>query len=483
MDELYAPKFWVLMFHSFPRPTFRHDLEFMEDPHFSSTDINYLHGFALAASIPLLLLIFSMIGFLTYYNCIKCKRSNMKNDARDSSCNCSQCIIGFFSLLVLCGAGATVYGSIEVQKGVEFSLKSIVYMSNSLTSVSKNVLKSRDFAQDLEFKFSEILKSISDNDSKQQIGNITVDLQANVAKFPHQLLPGIEGLDWLANVTQKVDKYRSIAAYSYVGVIVLVCFFALLGLLFRSRGCLITTTFFGQLILMVSFVHLGCLFLSVIVLSDICITPYIYIHNETMNKIDLTNETFTYYMKCLSDQKLKLPYLLVSEDAKSQMSNINEILEEGSVTKYDQKLAVGIELNIVELETSLNMVISELRCKAIATPVEDFVNSWCYFVFDGLLVGLFAVCFTCVSLIVLLIAAPLAWRKLGRVDPYSADETAFANGFQSYHRNGNSYLSGGRGALPGAILYPANTRTTKVSSRRNKDDYVWGQPPPYSPYE
>ena len=488
MDELYSPSLLVQIFHSFPRTSLLYDAD--ANTQFSTTDTTYSHGLILAGAIPLLLLLLTMIGFLIYYNCIKFKPVLPKEEFDNSACRCSMCVIGCFVALVLCSVGAAVYGNIEVKNAVLFGIKSLASVNSSLTRIAENTQESRILTKHLKVNSLKMTKLAPENHNILKVTNMTIDLQWQIGNLPNQDTVAEEGLDWMIHASQKFEWYRSIINYSLVGLIGMVCFFAILGLLFRSRCCLISTTFFGQISLIASYLYVGSLLVLEIALSDICIKPYKYLRNETLAKLHVEEKVFTYYMGCLTNENLELPYFDVTEGAKSQVWNVTKVLtqEKFDTSKNLQKLVLNMHLNLTKLEKTLDLLLSHLNCEDISTPVEELINSSCFFLFDGFLVGLVSVSCICFALTIILCAAPQAWKKLGQVDDYADDDWEledafrFPQSFRSYSGNEHSYLSDASGSQPKITPRP-NTRTRKLSRRTQADSNLWDRPPPYSSNE
>ena len=478
MPDLYVPSPLVEIYHSFPRIT----LDFVSDDSQSSLySSTYLTGLMFTGFLPIAALILSIVGFIIFYNWVKCEAANQKEESY-ASCYCSQYLIVFAMFITLSGVGAAVYGSVEVKNGIHYATKTIKAMASvhhSLPDIVLIVNKSSSLANNMQETSNQLLKIFPNDEDVENIIKMSDNLTQTFLEFPTQNKSSSKHFTFLKDFIVNSEYYRSTITYSLVGAIGLVCLSALLGIIFHSKYCLMWTILAGHTCLVLSYLYLTILFVFGLALSDLCVDPYTFIENEIIGKI-FQNETVSYYMKCWMDLNVEVPYSREIDEVNKQLNGINAVLNQTAKFNAQTDNGLSNEMRSRSKSLEINSAYFEqfAKCKDLHEPnlLDDFVTAWCFFIFDGLFVGLAAAMCVCFALTVMLAAVPYAWRRYSQEENDEAEEDwnymdPMRSSWQENSRSDGRY----------SVSHHPRTRTMKVSRRGQDVDHRWAaEPPPYS---
>lgn len=468
--------------HNLPRLSFK-DVLANNPQVFSLENTSYVEGLLSTALLPASLLLFTFFGFLLKCCCIKLYQT--KAEYKSKNCCCS-CLVLFFVAVILCGLGAAVYGSIWIRNGVVNAIMALSDMIRSLLAVGKDINRIMLFMDVIKIQSANLEKMLPLNVAANNLQEMSNSLEVMVFDFPSYTKNLAASLEKILQYIRLADEYRFMVTFSLFGFICLVCFAAIIGVGFRSKCCLLTTSFVGQLCIVCSYLYLTVFFVISIGMADLCVDPIAFINNQVNRKLPIKNDTFEFYLNCSENENLKIPYHDTVEQAKSMINDFNQdlqIIQSSILNQSAKNVVFDLSLNSNELKAELESIKHGFECKKFSDPLTKFVPSFCSEIFFGLIIKITAFLCVCLALSLLLCVAPKPWRDTENKNntDEQLDDVIFPppTNYRAW-RDNNLRTFGNRENLnPNGNQLPRNSFTKKVSARSNGNRFE--QPPPYSP--
>ena len=469
----------TVYFHSIPRISFEFTSE--SDPKFDLQNGNYVEGLAVISLIPVVILLVTMVAFVLYYYHIRTKTNHTSTHV--NFCCPSYCVMITVTIAALISVGIIVYGNILIDAGLDKTL-SIMHSADYFFSTLQTTLQD-DSQQAIAMKTltSEMFELNPHSSYILTLNLSAYSLEQAIFSLIDETEKVVDGLSWVMQIFQAAEGYRLIVTFTLISLIGCVCVFTLVGICFRSKNCLIGTTFVGQLCLVACYLYVGCLLAAVVAISDFCVNPFDYIEQKSIDSFYIRNDTIHYFKECLRNKSLKLPYTDALTLASAQLSDVHDSISNLTENFYDQPdpdiYHLGAKFYM--LKETLQSMQKTFLCKSwqdvnnfshqivgSESPVHAFVLSMCCAVPRGLLLSLSALIALCIALTMMLCAAPRAWNRA------SASASAQKVNAEDNFPRTRSH--------PGTSNMKHNPNNKKIASRDHEINALQDQPPPYSVY-
>lgn len=488
MDN-YVPSDLVKFIHEFPHISF--NFVWLQNPTFTFDDPEYLQSLVMVAMMPLAILALSMIGFIIYFCCVKMKRAS-PNKADSASCYCSVCLIIIFVMIAFGGIGIIAYSSIQIHEGINSTLVETSKLNQSFAIIINDLDTSEIVFGDLKNNLNKLDNTSFNETVIDSLKSTLSSLEVFIYDLPYRDSGIDDRMLWMMNFFQDTENYRMIVTFSLIGIQTTICLFALLGICFRSRCLLITTVLIGLLCLVISYVYIGVVFMIDVASADLCVDPYSYIQELAIDKLVIDNGTAQYYLVCSSDIALDFPFKQLFFNLSDNLLAVESIVAD--VDESEEAISLILDNMYTNTMTLKNIVRSlslQLDCKPINSALSQFVSFICFSTFDGFFITSISSVCVCLSLTVILCAAPLTWKRFSRRE--DTEELDLDDVFlppparqPSVSRTNNPLYISPEGRYSTRISSnsspPVATNTLSFFRHSEEDMTLLDQPPPeYSP--
>ncbi|XP_077979881.1 protein tweety homolog 2-like [Glandiceps talaboti] len=421
-------------FHDWPRLLISQGFDGSNST-FLPDSYDYLEALTFWAALPVAWLFLSFLLFLIYFCCWCCCCRNPKGKRKIP---CHKCMLVCCTLLCLGAIGVGLYGNQVMTDGVKSFAEAAEDANNTLVDVETQVTiidrtLSDDLTQSLEDLQGIFGTPISNETVQQKLLQVTTDMIQEVERAANSVVKVKEDLDKIdvnlaeiADMTNHYEFYRWLITIIVLGWEVIVCLMVFIGVCKTSRCILFLSAVLGLITLIICWTTLGAKLFLTLAISDFCVTPDIYILDQTADK-PLDEDVMKYYLYCYPSSYSPFEESLENgqlnlDMAQANLRKLNKWADPYYPTAMSKIHVIDRDLN--QTETALQEVTALVDCEVLNGDYMQALNGLCYQVLNGLTFLLLCTAVCGIMFSMLILVGSCAWRKLvNKKDYYKVEKT------------------------------------------------------------